>query len=199
MLRCTAKIKGMAPLSYGKALESQKKSGESDDALDARAWRERMHINKDGNIFLPGMALANGLWATAKYLSETIKGKGKATWTKHFLQGILIVDDITVTHNGKPIPAESVEGERLFVPSDGVKGSGKRVWRTFPTVPQWEASFTFYVVDQLLVDKPQKIEEYVKHMGMFNGFGRWAKRVGGMYGLFSVEGFEYEEVVDMAA
>ena len=194
MLKCIAKIKGVAPLSYGKPQHTPEKQGEAKDAYEERTWRERMHVDADGNLFLPNTALAKAFEDTARYLSESVPGKGKATFTKHFLQGILVIDPIPVLFEGKPIKAADVQGERLFVPSDGKKGGGKRVWRIFPTVQQWEAVLTFYVVDQLLIDKPKKIEDYLGHMGTFNGFGRWAARVGGMYGRFIVVSFEYETV-----
>jgi len=80
-----------------------------------------------------------------------------------------------------------VIGERLFVPADGKRGGGKRVWRTFPTIPDWRAEATIIVLDPIL--KPEKIEEYLKHAGQFIGLGRFRPRNNGFYGRFTIENF----------
>jgi len=184
MLVCTFGLVGVSPISFSAPVQSQRQVGESSDTFEARTWRERLHVNVDGNVFIPPMAIKNCLSEVAKYLSETVPGKGKSTYTKHFEAGILCVDPVDLN-----IKAKDVQGERLFVPSDGRRGSGKRVWKTFPTIPEWRGKGTVYVLDPALIDKPEKIEEYLGHAGKFIGLLRFRPRNNGFYGRFIVENF----------
>ena len=185
MLQCECQIVGVAPISFSAPVQSIKATGESHDAFEERTWRERLHVNGDGEVFIPPTALKNCLADVAKYLSETVPGKGKSTYTKHFEAGILITDPLMLGVQGK-----DVEGERLFVPSDGRRGGGSRVWKTFPVIREWKTKATIYVLDPILMDKPEKIEEYLVHAGKFIGMGRFRPRNNGFYGRFNIEGFK---------
>jgi hypothetical protein len=124
----TVSIKGASPYSQSAAIQSHKKTGEGSDAFEERTWRERMHTTDDGRVFLPPMAIKNCLSEVARYLSESVPGKGKSTYTKHFEAGVLITSEWVLTSNGQPVIAANVPPERLFVPADGKRGSGKRVY-----------------------------------------------------------------------
>lgn len=177
---------GTSPISFGKAVQSDKMTGESADDFEKRTWRERMHVDKDGEVFIPAMAIKNCLADCAKFLSESVPGKGKATYTKHFEAGTMSLENV-----GLGIKAASVEPERLFVPADGRKGGSKRVWRYFPYIPEgWTGTAEVLLLDPLLISKPEKVEEYAHHAGKFIGIGRWRPRNGGTNGRFLVEGFE---------
>ena len=185
----TVTIKGASPYSQGRPVQSHKDTGESSDAFEERTWRERMHVRDDGTVFLPPMAIKNCLGDVARYLSESVPGKGKATYTKHFEAGVMIVSEWTMTSDGAPIMAAQVQGERLFVPADGKRGSGKRVWRTFPRIYPWEATGEIVLLDPVLIDKLEKVREYLEHAGKFIGIGRFRPRNGGYYGRFEVVKF----------
>lgn len=174
-------IQGIAPLSFGKALSTPRNQGEDHEAYDERNWRERCHADADGGVFVPPMMMKRCLESAARILSESVPGKGKATFTKHFLSGILIADPIMVGVNIKDVP-----GERLYMNADGKRGSGTRVWRRFPQIVKWRGHVIVHVLDPLLQDRPEKIIEYAGHAGQFVGLGRFAPRVGGYYGRFTV-------------
>lgn len=179
---------GISPISFGKQLQSQRAQGEDHMAFEERVWRERMHVDEHGHVFIPPMALKRCLEATAKYLSESVPGKGKATFTKHMLAGTLVVDPLMlVTKNGKPIIAKDVQPERVFVNADGKKGSGTHVWRIFPFIPEWRTHAIVHVIDPVLKAHHNKISDYATHGGQFNGIGRFAPRTGGFYGRYTVE------------
>lgn len=190
MLKITVRLKAMAgsPISFSRAVQSKKATGESGDAFEERTWPERLHLAEDGQIFIPPMALKNCLSEVAKYLSESVPGKGKATYTKHFEAGLLVTDRMLLGVQGKDI-----EGERLFVPADGRRGGGKRVWRIFPIVRSWETTGIIYVLDPVLIDKPDKIREYLEHAGKFIGMGRFRPRNNGYYGRFEIVSFDVEK------
>lgn len=189
MILCTCTLKSASPISFSRKVQSAKNTGENDEAFEARTWRERLHVNEHDEVFIPPTALKNCLAEVAKYLSESVPGKGKSTFTKHFEAGTIVSDPIMLGIKGK-----DVVGETLYVPSNGQRGGGKRVNRTFPFIPTWTGTASVYVLDPVLVDKPQKIEEYLKHAGQFIGLGRFRPRNNGFYGRFTVENFQHKTV-----
>lgn len=184
MLACNATLEGIAPLSFSRPIQSIRDTGEAHDAFEERTWRERIHRDNDGMVFIPPMALKNCLSEVAKYLGESVPGKGKANYTKHFEAGIMVMDPIQLG-----IKADDVEGERLFVPADGKRGGSSRVWKRFPLIREWRGEATIHVLDPLLIDKPNKIQEYLEHAGKFIGMGRFRPRNNGFYGRFKVAKF----------
>lgn len=185
MLQASFTLIGTSPISFSAPIQSVRNTGEAHDAFEERTWRERLHVDENGEVFIPPSALKNCLAEVAKYLSETVPGKGKSTYTKHVEAGVLVTDPIRLG-----IPASSVVGERLFVPSSGKRGDGSRVWKRFPVIPSWRADASLYLLDPILIDKPQKIAEYLQHAGRFIGLGRFRPRNNGFYGRFRVENFK---------
>lgn len=189
MLKVTATLKGASPISFSAPIQSKKNTGESSDAFEERTWRERLHVGTDGKVFIPPAALKNCVSEVAKYLGESVPGKGKATYTKHFEAGVLVTDPLLLGVKGADVP-----GERLFVPASGKRGDGKRVWKTFPVIQEWQTTAVLYLLDPVLVDKPAKVQEYLEHAGKFIGMGRFRPRNNGFYGRFSVENFKTSRV-----
>ncbi len=186
VLRVEAKllsVKG-SPYSQSAPLRTVRETGESHEHYEERVWRERAHVNDDGYIFIPAMALKLCLDDCARFLSESVSGKGKATYTKHFEAGVMCMDNAVL-----PVKEKEMGCDRLFVPSDGKKGGATRVWKNFPLVEEWQATAHYYVFDPILIGAPEKIEEYLVHAGKFIGLGRFRPRRGGWYGRFSVEEF----------
>ena len=191
MLKITCDLVGKTPIGFSRAITSQKRSKEKHDDFETRTWKERAHITEEGELFIPPMALKNCLADIAKYLSETVPGKGKATYTKHFESGIMVYDIMPLGVN-----IENVDSVRVFVPSDGKRGGGTRVWKTFPIVKDWRVRATVYVTDETI--GAEKVQEYLQQAGMFIGMGFWRPRRNGQYGRFVVENFKAEDC-DMAA
>ena len=189
MLVCTARLVSQTPYSQSKPDEAVREQGEGHDDFEERTWRQRLHVDpagdyENGQVFIPPQAVKNCLSEVAKYLSESVPGKGKATYTKHFEAGVLVTDPLPLG-----IRAGDVASERLFVPSDGRRGGGSRVWKRFPLIPEWQADVTIYVFDPILIPKPEKIREYLEFAGQFIGLGRFRPRNNGYYGRFTVEKF----------
>jgi hypothetical protein len=184
MKTVVARIEGVSPYSQSKAIQSPRKTGETHDAYEQRTWRERMHVDENGIVFIPPMAIKNMLSDCARFLSESVPGKGKATYTKHFEAGIMVLSPASIG-----VKADEVKGETLHVPSKGVKGGGERVFKTFPFIPKWSAELEIIVIDPTLESKLDKVEEYLRHAGKFIGLGRFRPRNGGFYGRFEVKEF----------
>jgi hypothetical protein len=160
---------------------------ESNEDYRARTWREHCHVNADGYIQIPPMAFKNALSEIAKYLGVKIPGKGKSTYTKHIESGVMVVDPLVLG-----IKKEDVEGEDLFLPSDGVRGSGKRVMKRYPIIREWSGVATFHILDDVLT--PEVFEQHLREAGNFIGIGRFRPRNNGYYGRFAVEKLEWAKL-----
>ncbi len=69
----------------------------------------RAHVNDDGYMFIPPMAFKNCLSEAAKYISQQIPGQGKATYTKHFEAGVMVLDPLVLPIKKEEIPNNKAE------------------------------------------------------------------------------------------
>jgi len=183
-----AKIRGISPYSQSKNYEVEKADHGKESARDyeGRTWRERMHYTPEGEVFIPPMALKNCLAECAKFLSERIPGKGKATWTKHFEAGVLVLEPAMLG-----IQKDDVEGVWYFLPSDGVRGSGRRVWKCMPEIKEdWETTATFYILDETINE--ETFRHHLDEAGKFIGLGRFRPRNSGFFGRFIVDDVQWD-------
>ena len=147
-----------------------------------------MHLSEKnpGFIVIPAMQFKNSLAECAKYMSQQIPGKGKATYTKHFEAGVIIMDSMELD-----IKADDVKGETVFVPSSGKRGDGNRVYKTFPKIPSWAGVVEFTIFDHTITEAVFK--EHLMQAGQFIGIGRWRPRNNGLYGRFTVDKVDWKE------
>lgn len=177
-------IEGITPISFGKAFTSERKPSEDHDTFERRCWREKCHVDSDGNVIVPPIMFKKALELAAQFASESVPGKGTSKFTKHFKAGILITDPILIG-----IKIDDVVDERLFVSSTGKPG-GPRVYRHFPLIMKWGGHVTIHLLDPTLKKHWRKVIEYSERAGQFIGLGRFAPRVGGYYGRFVVKNAE---------
>jgi hypothetical protein len=185
MYEAICHLKSTAPYSVSKFHETPKLEKESHDAYEIRTWRERIHVMPDGRIFLPPMSFKLGLAATAKRMGEQIPGKGKSTYTKHFVSGVSITEPIIL-----PYKKDEVAGECYLCASDGVAGSGKKVKKWFCVIPKWEGDLRIMVLDETITHAV--LVRTLEEMGKFNGIGRFRPQTGGYYGRFVVTDSRFE-------
>ena len=179
-MEITVRLKSTTPYSQGKHYEVEKKTREQAGDYEERTWRERLHVDdKTDEVFIPAMAFKNCLAEAAKYMSIQIPGKGKATYTKHFEAGVLVIDK---TFLG--VKKKDVRGEWYFVPSNGQRGHGTRVKKCFPVIDSWEADVTFHILDEIITE--EVFMQHLKAAGSFIGVGRFRPRNNGYYGRFVV-------------
>jgi hypothetical protein len=184
-----AHIKGTSPYSQSKHYDDSeyfnvpKLPKERPDQYEKRTWRERLHVTSTGHVFIPAMAFKNGLSSIAKYLGIQIPGKGKATFTKHFEAGVLVLEGPVI----QPlIRKENVDSEWLFLPADGKRGGPKRVMKCMSVIHEgWEADVTFYILDDTITEEIFK--QHLEEFGRFIGLGRFRPERNGFYGRFQVE------------
>jgi hypothetical protein len=184
MKTATVSIKSVSPYSQSKHYTTEKLPKELAKDYEARTWQDRLHSTEDGNVFIPPMSFKNCLSEAAKFLSVQIPGKGKSTYTKHFEAGVLVTDALVL-----PIKKDAVKGEWLFVPSDGIRGSGKRVEKCFPVIHDWSGEVVFHVLDETITEDVFK--HHLEQAGAFIGIGRFRPRNNGFYGRFKVEALNW--------
>lgn len=178
-----AKLRSTTPYSQSKhfsALDVPPLEKEGKDSYEKRTWRHRMHVDSSGHVFIPAQSLKNCLSEAAKFLGIQIPGKGKSTYTKHFEAGLMILGDIKL-----PVRVEDVPGDSLYVPADGVRGSGKRVTKIFGRIDSWEGEVEIHVLDETITK--DVLERHLIEAGRFIGIGRWRPRNNGAFGRFELE------------
>ncbi|CAK0156107.1 hypothetical protein [Burkholderia pseudomallei] len=185
MKTAIATIKGVSPYSQSKHYSTEKLPKELAKDYEMRTWRDRLHATDDGTVFIPPMSFKNCLSEAAKFLSLQIPGKGKATYTKHFEAGVLVTDALHLN-----IKKDDVPGEWLFVPADGIRGSGKRVEKCFPVIHQWSGDVTFHILDETITR--DVFEHVLTQAGAFIGIGRFRPRNNGFYGRFKLESLNWQ-------
>jgi hypothetical protein len=173
-------LKGASPLCFGKYHATDKLDREGHADYEKRTWREKLHYDENGIVFIPAFALKNMISASAAYLGMRIEGKGRSTYTKHFESGIMVPENATLGVN-----KESVVGEWRMVPSDGKKGGTKRVEKCFPVIPNWEIKTSFLILDNMIT--PEVFAQHLIEAGWFIGLMSFRPRNGGINGRFTVE------------
>lgn len=188
-----ASIRGISPYSQSRQHDAPKFDKESHDDYDRRTWREKLNLSGDGkSVVIPAHAMHQCIAAGAKYSKRQIPGQGKATWTAKFLAGIMIADDIRLD-----IDPSSVDSVTISANADGVRGSGKRVPRRFPIMPEWSAEFEVFILDDIIT--PEVFKEMLTTAGMFIGIGRFRPEKGGINGRFAVEAVDWNDRRKLAA
>lgn len=177
-------MENITPYSQSRQHEAPKLDKETSDAYEKRTWREKCSFTDKDEVFIPAMAFKQSLDAAAKKLGLQIPGKGKATYTKYFVADVICDADVPLG-----LSKNDVDSVRISANVDGVRGSGKRVWRIFPVVPTWGAVGAFTVMDDTVT--PQVFEEVFKIAGMSIGIGRFRPEKGGLNGRFRATKFEW--------
>lgn len=187
MKTCIAHLKSAAPLSQSAFIDPDlKKPKETHADFEKRIWREKAHKTDDGEVFIPPMAFKQALDAAAKYLSIQIPGRGKATYTKHFVSGVLCFKPVKLG-----IQSDDVKPNEVLCNADGVRGSGKRVMRIFPEIPSWSATVEFTILDDTITE--DIFLRVLKEAGQLIGVGQFRPQNGGYKGRWIVEGWEWIE------
>lgn len=188
-------ISGITPLSQSRQHDDPKLDGERPDDYDKRTWRSKLNTaTRDGKptVVIPAHGLHQAIAAAAKYSKRQIPGQGKATWTAKFTAGITLLEDPALG-----ISPEAVEAVTISANADGIRGSGKRVPRKFPVIPQWSTTFDVVILDPIIT--PEIFGEMLEMAGMFIGIGRFRPEKGGTNGRFRVDAVEWSDNRKMAA
>lgn len=170
-------IDGLAPLSCGAPISTPRASDETPDQHEERCWRERMHTIGDGRILIPPTAFSLSLCEAAKRMALVIPGKQRQTYTKFFQSGVRVYEPLIL-----PVLAKDVEGQRRFVPADGVPGGSKRVWKRFPMIPKWGGLIRFHLLEPVI--SAEVFEQAGVYAGLAIGVGSFRPEKRGWWGTF---------------
>lgn len=183
---CTMKFEGVAPYSPSRSHCAEKLPRETANDYEDRTWRQKAHV-ENGMAYVPPMGFKIGLDRAAKMLGRQIPGKGKATYTKFFESGVIVTKPVIIA------PEDAMACERVFANADGVRGSGKRVWRNFPRFDHWSGEVEYTILAE---DITQDIfEEAARYAGIAVGVGRFRPERGGYFGRFNATGFQWKRMV----
>ena len=184
---------GVSALQFGAYHAIPKLDRETSDDYEQRTWQKKIHVDHEGNVVLPPMALKNAIYSTAKFLSIPVPGKGKALYTKNFLSGIMCVEPAVISRNGKALTIEDCEKVGVFGNSKGQRGmDGPRVMKYFPTIqPVWETTLEYIVLDDAIT--VPVFERVITEVGKINGFGVFRPQSGGYYGRFIIKNIEWKD------
>lgn len=188
MKTATVTFTGVSTLSQGKHYskdEVPEKESETHAAYERRTWRHRMHV-KEGFVYLPPMGFQRCLLASAQRLGLKVPGKGQQKYTKSFEAGVMVTEPVVLD-----VRAEDVPPEALFVPSDGVRGSGKRVTKLFPQIEKWGGTVKFFILDALITE--DVFRRVLENAGALVGLGRFRPERGGYYGRFEVTDLKWSD------
>jgi len=186
MKTATVKLTSASPLTQSRKHDSPKLPKELPDAYEHRTWKNKAHIGKNGRVTLPAFGLKMALVDAAKYSGDQIPGKGKSTWTKKFMSGVLLLDNPETNRTADDLIPVGINAN-----SDGVRGSGKRVHRIMPTLDEWQATAMFHIVDDIITE--DVFLRYLTMAGQFIGIGQYRVQNGGMNGRFSAEIINWQE------
>jgi len=158
---------------------------EAPATYEARTWRERMHVTDKGNVFIPPMSFKFALETAARFLRLRIPGKGQSEYGKHFQAGVIVPECLIL-----PNKKDKVDGEWLNLHANGKRGSGTRVQRCMPIIPEWKGTVKYYVLDDTI---PKDIfEQVLTESGNFIGIGRFRPENGGYLGRYKIVKVQWE-------
>jgi hypothetical protein len=186
MKKVTISLKSISPYTQSRQHHIPKLEKERPDDYEERTWIDKTTTDQDGNICIPAMAFKQALDRSAKMLGMQISGRGKSTYSKHFLAGLLIPNNLNLG-----IKKDQVTKIAINANADGVRGSGKRVRRFFPQIPSWKGELEVYIVDEVIT--PSIFEKHAKEAGMLVGVGQYRPENGGTNGRFVCEKFTWSE------
>lgn len=186
MKTAICKLKSITPVTFGKFHQTPELPKELKGAYEERTWREKLHYKDDGTVYLPGTMFGNCIRESAKFMSISVPGKGKATFTKHFDSSIIVKDDIILK-----IKKDDVKPDIRHVPSDGRAGGTRRVIKYFPIIHEWSGSLTVMIGDDIIT--ADVFERVIRNAGQLIGIGTWRPRNRGMNGRFELADMQWIE------
>lgn len=187
----TTKLQGTSALCFGKYHATEKLDKEKHDEYEKRTWREKLHYDTDGNVFIPQFALKNMISASAAYLGKKIEGKGRHTYTKHFEGGIIVPENSYIINGtSEMVQKDNVHGDWRMVPSDGKKGGTTRVEKCFPQIHPWKIEAKFVIIDNIIT--PEIFAEHLIEAGWYIGLMSFRPRNGGINGRFVVDSIDVD-------
>ena len=176
-------IRGTGCFSQSKKLRETRGKKEDWSQFYSRVWKQQAHVGPDGElIVIPAFSIHQALIGGAKKgrLKPVAAKKAVEVLHARLTTGIMIPDDAqTDLKLSEAVP------QTFNCHSNGKRGAGTRVDRTFPVWMSWSAWFDVWLLDETLTK--EDIDEACRWAGVANGLGRYRPENGGSNGRFIVE------------
>lgn len=165
------------------------------DKMD-RPIDQKLYLNEDNNIVMPGSNLHAFLWNERKAgCVKFFEGKGSPQYLARVgFVNVLEREAEILGKNGKPIKWGGQAKPPLFIiNASGVTGSGNKIVKQ-PIKPRpgisvpWSIKYTMTLVENDMIDV-QKLYNWVSRGGLLIGLGTWRPR----FGRFLVKQWDVEE------
>jgi hypothetical protein len=187
MYRASIVIEGVSPLSQSRQHQTEKLDQESSDAFEKRTWREKCNYDENGMVFVPAMAFKQAMDTAAKRLAIPDPDNKRASLTKYFVSDVICEGNLGIGISKDDMPSITISAN-----VDGVRGSGKRVPRTFPQTQKWGGKTSFLIMDEKI--KPETFERALRTASQSIGVGQFRPEKGGLNGRFNVTSIKIEKI-----
>jgi hypothetical protein len=184
MYRAIVKIKGKSPLSQSRQHRTEYLDGESHEDYENRTWREKSNYDENGMVYVPAMAFKQAMDLAAKRLAIPDPDNKRANMTKFFVSDVCCEDNMSIGIHKDNMPQKWINAN-----VDGVRGSGKRVPRSFPQTPVWEGIATFLITEPKITH--EMFERVIRAAGQSIGVGQFRPANGGLNGKWTVVSIEF--------
>jgi len=186
----TAHLQSVSSYSQSRYLVEKKQPNEDYEDYEKRVWRDRAHTvlsgPDKGKVFIPPAAIKQAIDSAAKYLSIQVPGKGKTTYTKHFVSGVMCVKPIVL-----PITREDLDYFAGPMSAKGEKGKagGSVVVRMYPMIHEWAGEVELHIFDNVITK--DVLRQVLETAGLNIGIGRYRPQNGGYNGRFEVTSIDW--------
>lgn len=181
-----AYLQSSTPYAQGRYHNTPKLERELHDAYEERTCLRKLHTSVD-TVYIPPMAFKKCLEDTARYTKMQVPGRGKETYTKNFVQGVLCNEPLML-----PLTPADCRIEKVFTLSQPGKPLGGRVWKHFPVIDHWEGIVEIWAIDEQITR--EVLRKHLELGGMITGIGVWRPQRGGMWGKFKLLTLTEKEV-----
>jgi hypothetical protein len=176
-------ISGITPLlqhAFSQPEEAQKTTRKMHvKEEDPRTAAERAaYRNKDGQLFLPGSAIARLL----REAGAAHKQRGSRKSLKWVVPAAILVMEEQITlrdKQGKPLTDFEVDSRAVVIPA--TKG---RIMRHRPRLNSWNAEFSVEIDEDMM--EPSLVHQLISEGGSKQGVGDNRPEKGGVFGRFQV-------------
>lgn len=191
-ITATPTIQGITPYSACRYHQEPMYENESYEAYDQRTYLSHLHVNSDGQVVIPSFAIHDCLVEAARYSGKKIKGARGKTWTQKLESGIAIFDDVLLLNEqGEAVTPADADFCDVYCHANGQRGSAKRVFRRYPIIYQWGATFDIHVLDPIITR--DELHEFFGIAGLLIGLGRFRPQNRGKNGRFSLTDLTWRE------
>jgi hypothetical protein len=182
-------LRSLSPYSQSRPHQEPAFENEDRGDYDRRTWRSHLHV-ENGVVVIPSKAILDSLTEAAVYSGKKISGN--KTWTAKFASGLALFENPSLSIN-----PDEVDYIDVFCHADGKRGSGTRVMRRFPVIPNWQAHINFHVLDPVISE--EILHEMLGIAGLFRGIGRYRPANRGTNGRFEVSELTWKADRKLAA